>query len=324
MMGGARPDLGMVKRILRAIPPASGAEVMGAGIVSIALSLAGQETLSRILLVIDPLTWIVLVMLLPTRVWRDRARFRADARTPAALTAVAGTAVLGTRLTILGWDWAGAALLVISLMVWAALLVPVLGNRKTPTLGVSLLLAVSTESLAALAAALAAHEHSRWLLIAALMPFGVGLACYIFVLAQFDFHQLLVGRGDQWITGGGLAIATLAAAQLTTGAESLRILRDSHETFERLTLGLWVLTMLWLPVLVLTEALRPRFGYNIRRWSTVFPVGMYAACSFAASAVTRANAPASFAPVWVWVALTVWTITSVAALQRGQQMVCTT
>lgn len=39
-----------VERILTAIPPASGSVVMGTGIVSVALSLHGQETLSRILL----------------------------------------------------------------------------------------------------------------------------------------------------------------------------------------------------------------------------------------------------------------------------------
>jgi hypothetical protein len=43
---------------------------------------------------------------------------------------------------------------------------------------------------------------------------------------------------------------------------------------------LWIATMLWLPLLLLAEVLRPRLQYDVRRWSTVFPFGMYAACSF--------------------------------------------
>ena len=57
-----------VAPILDAIPPASGAVVMGTGIVSIALSLDGRETLSRILYAIDAAVWIALGLLLAGRV----------------------------------------------------------------------------------------------------------------------------------------------------------------------------------------------------------------------------------------------------------------
>ncbi|MDQ2896573.1 MAG: hypothetical protein M3Y09_13175, partial [Actinomycetota bacterium] len=87
---------------------------MGTGIVSIALSLDGHETISRVLLILDAIVWLALAVLLPARATRDRERFLTDVRTPAALTSVAGTAVLGTRLAILGWQWAGVALLVIA------------------------------------------------------------------------------------------------------------------------------------------------------------------------------------------------------------------
>lgn len=305
------------ERMLDAVSPASGAEVMGAGIVSIALSLDGQETISRILLIIDALIWVVLVGLLPARVMRDPARFRADARTPAALTSVAGTAVLGARLTTLGWESAGIVLLVIALVAWAALLVPVLSHWETPTVGVSLVLAVSTESLAALAATLAASEHARWLLFAALGPFGLGLGFYAFTIARFQLRQLAVGHGDQWLTGGALAISTLAAAELVAGARAQAILGGGHGILEVLALGLWVLTMLWLPVLILAEARYPRPGYDIRRWSTVFPVGMYAACSFALGAAAHAHVVTGFAQVWVWVSLAVWGTVLVATLHHA-------
>ena len=46
--------------------------------------------------------------------------------------------------------------------------------------------------------------------------------------------------------------------------------------------------------------------YDLRRWSTVFPVGMYAACSFVVGAVASVPAITDFARVWVWVAVAVW------------------
>jgi tellurite resistance protein TehA-like permease len=317
----SRPAAGVVKRTLDAIPPASGAVVMGTGIVSIALSLDRHETISRILLVLDAVTWVALAVLLPARAARDHGRFRADVRTPAALTSVAGTAVLGTRLTLLGWDWAGVALLVIAFLLWAALLAPVLAHWRTPTVGASLVLTVSTESLAVLAATLAIADQAHWLLVAAIAPFGLGLAFYVFVIARFDLRQLAIGHGDHWITGGALAISTLAAGKITTGAKALAVLGGASGTLKSVSLGLWALTMLWLPVLLLAEALRPRPGYDVRRWSTVFPVGMYAACSFAVAKADHATAITRFARIWVWVALAVWAVVFAAMIGRAIQIV---
>ena len=132
-----KPPAHALERLLAATPPASGAVVMGTGIVSIGLSLDGQETISRVLLILAAVIWAALAVLLPARAARDRARFRADVRTLAALTSVAGTAVLGTRLTVLGWDWAGVALLAIALVLWAAPLAPAPRNWVTPTVGSS-------------------------------------------------------------------------------------------------------------------------------------------------------------------------------------------
>jgi tellurite resistance protein TehA-like permease len=314
------PPARVLERLLDAIPPASGAVVMGTGIVSIGLSLDGHETISRVLLIVDAIIWVALAVLLPTRAARDRARFRADVRTPAALTSVAGSAVLGTRLALLGWDWTGVALLVIALVLWAALLVPILANWVTPTVGSSLVLTVSTESLAVLAATIAVREHAHWLLFAALAPFVLGLCFYVLVIARFDPRQLGVGHGDHWITGGALAISTLAAGRITIGAKTLAVLGNGGGAPKALSLGLWVLTMLWLPVLLLAEALRPRLSYDVRRWSTVFPVGMYAACSFIVGAAVHAPGITHFARVWVWAGVAVWLVVFVAMLRRGLRL----
>jgi tellurite resistance protein TehA-like permease len=315
-MPSRRATAPVLDRVLDSIPPAAGAEVMGTGIVSIALSLDRHETLSRILLAIAGVMWVTLAVLFPLRARRDRGRFLADVRTPPALTSVAGTAVLGTRVTLLGWTGAGIVALVIAAILWALLLTPVLTHWKTPTVGSSLVLTVSTESLAVLAATLAAAEHADWLLVAALAPFVLGLCFYVFVISKFDMRQLGVGRGDHWITGGALAISTLAAGKLTAGAQALAILGNGSGALKDLSVGLWVATMLWLPVLLAAEALRPRLRYDVRRWSTVFPFGMYAACSFVVGKAAHADAITSFARVWVWIALAVWAVVFVALLLR--------
>ncbi len=311
---------GALERILGAIPPASGAVVMGTGIVSIGLSLDGHETISRALLVLDAVIWMALAALLPARAARDRARCLNDVRTPAALTSVAGTAVLGTRLVLVGWNWAGAALLVTALVLWVALLGPVLSSWVTPTVGVSLLLTVSTESLAVLSAALAPHERARWLLDLGLALLLLGLGFYAFVISRFDIHQLTVGRGDHWITGGALAISTLAAGRITLAAKSLHTLSGITETLKVVSLALWALTIAWLPVLLAAEMLRPRLRYDVRRWSTVFPVGMYAACSFIVGSAGRTPAITDFARVWVWAGVAVWLVAFLAMLRRGRQL----
>jgi hypothetical protein len=96
MFAGREPAAGL-DRVLDCIldcipPPAAGAEVMGNGIVSAALSLDGDETLSRTLLVIAAAMWVTLAALVPMRAGRDRVRFLADQQSSRA-GAVTGVGV---------------------------------------------------------------------------------------------------------------------------------------------------------------------------------------------------------------------------------------
>jgi tellurite resistance protein TehA-like permease len=306
---------------LDAIPPASGAVVMGTGIVSVALLLDGRHTLSTILLILDASIWLALAVLLPARAARDGQRFAVDLRHPTALTSIAGTAVLGTRLTLAGWDWAGAGLLILATGIWLGLVPHVLRHWQTPTIGASFILTVATESLALLAATLAFSQRAAWLLYAALAPFCLGLGFYVFVLRRFQFRQVVVGMGDHWVTGGAMAISTVAAGRIALAAHRTGTLWHGHGPVETISLVLWCLTMAWLPALVLAEFLRPRLSYNVRRWSTVFPVGMYAVCSFVVGPITSTRGITEFARVWVWIALAVWLIVFTAMISRGPQLI---
>ena len=310
-------------RLLDSIPPASGAVVMGTGIVSVALLLDGRHLLSTILLVLDAIIWLALAVLLPARARRDGHRFAVDLRHPTALTSIAGTEVLGTRLTLAGWAWAGAGLLVIGTAIWLGLVPHVLRHWQTPTIGASFILTVATESLALLAATLAFSDRAAWLLYAALGPFALGLCFYGLVLSRFQFAQLVVGVGDHWVTGGALAISTLAAGRIAIAAQHTASLQGAHGALKTIALLLWCLTMVWLPALIACEILRPRLSYTVRRWSTVFPVGMYAACSFIVGELTETRGIVDFARGWVWVALAVWLVVFTGMVARAPRLVVT-
>ena len=55
-------------------------------------------------------------------------------------------------------------------------------------------------------------------------------------------------------------------------------------------------------------------GTEVRRWSTVFAVGMYAACSFAVGAAAHSHGLTDFTKIWVWVSVAVWLVVFIAML----------
>lgn len=289
---------------------------MGTGIVSVGLASDHRHTLSLVLLAIAAAIWLVLASVVVWRALRDRPRLVREARSPAALTGVAATAVLGARATGLGWSAVAAALLVIAAVTWVVLCASGPSNRSTPATGVSFMLTVSTQSLAVLAAQLATRAHAAWLLYAALALFALGLVMYVLVLARFDFRELIRGAGDHWVSGGALAISTLAAARITLGTVSLHRLTSAHGSLQTLTLVLWAASVAWIPVLLCAEIIRPRLSYDIRRWATVFPLGMYAACSFDAGLAAHAPGLLEFARVWLWIGFAAWVAVFSATIGR--------
>ena len=79
---------------------------------------------------------------------------------------------------------------------------------------------------------------------------------------------------------------------------------EQRQALATSTLVLWCLAMVWLFPLVTGEIIRPRLTYDVRRWATVFPLGMYAACSFATGQVTGIAGIADLGHVWTWIAFT--------------------
>jgi len=235
---------------------------MATGIVSIAILLDGSETLSRALLVVAAGGWLAGALLLlrglAGRSWRRRA-----IASISSLTAVAGTAVLGTRLTLLGWSWAGWALLAPATALCLVLLARLAGPHARPRSGSAFLVVVAPQSVSVLAASLAARLALSWLAAAAVVPLAYGLRDYARTLTRFDLRELRMGAGDHWIAGGAIAISTLACADLARATGVLRAPSGMHDLLRVATVVLWALTMAWLPALVGAEAL-----WRLRRRSS--------------------------------------------------------
>ncbi|MFJ8280913.1 tellurite resistance/C4-dicarboxylate transporter family protein [Streptomyces griseoviridis] len=299
-------------------PPEAGAAVLATGMISVGLQLTGHAVLSWIALALTCGAWVVLAAGLAVRPARERARWTAEAGTPGALTAVAATAVLGTRLSGLGRHRLAEVLLALAAACWPVLLVGGVRHwRRRGMPGAVFLGSVATETLAVLGATLARAVPAAWLAHAALVLFWLGLVLYGFALAGFDRRQLLEGAGDQWVAGGALAVSALAGARLliADGGRLYLWNDDDHGVLRAVTVALLVLCLAWFVVLAVAEAVRPRPRYDVLRWSTVFPLAMAAVAAL--EVATAAGIPwlGDLGRVLVWVAVAAWLAVLVGAVR---------
>ncbi|MDT9699034.1 tellurite resistance/C4-dicarboxylate transporter family protein [Streptomyces sp. P17] len=299
-------------------PPAAGAAVMATGIVSVGLHLTGYEVLSLIALTIACLAWLGLAADFVVRLLRQPERWRKEAGTSAALTAVAATTVLGTRFSAEDWQPLAAALLALAALLWPGLLHTVVRHWHRRMPGAVFLGCVATQGLAVLGATLAAAESTAWLAHAALVLFWLGLVLYVVALTRFDPRQVVEGAGDQWVAGGAPAISALAGAKLIA-ADSARLYlwnNDADDVLRRVTVALLVLDLAWYAVLVVAEVIRPRTRYDVRRWATVFPLGMTAAATLSVAAAVDVSWLEGPGEVLLWIAVAAWLAVAVGAVRE--------
>jgi hypothetical protein len=289
---------------------------MATGIVSVGLHLAGAETVSRGALVLACVVWAGLAAEFAVRLLEDRRQWLAEAETPGALTAVAATTVLGTRFSALGRQTLAEALPALSAVLWPPLLVLVVRHWKRRMPGAVFLTCVATQGLAVRAATLAAAVTTAWLAHTALAPFWLGLVQYGFAVARFERRQVIEGPGDHWVAGGALAISTLAGAKLLA-ADSARLYLwndDDRGVLRTVTVTLLVLAVAWYVVLLAAEVARPRPCYDVRRWATVFPMGMTAAAMLSVAAAVGGPWLKWPGRVMVWVAVAAWLAVAAGAV----------
>ncbi|MFF9047597.1 tellurite resistance/C4-dicarboxylate transporter family protein [Streptomyces parvulus] len=301
-------------------PPAAGAAVMATGILSVALHLTGYEVLSRVALFLACAAWVTLAANFAYLLLVERAQWLTRAGTPGALTAVAATTVVGTRFSLLGWTTLAAALLALAVLLWPGLLVLVVRHWGRGMPGAVFLGCVATEGLAVLGATLSAATSTPWLAHASLVPFWLGIVLYLLALFRFDLRQVALGSGDHWVAGGALAISALAGAKLIAAAGTDMYLWNSDDSavLHDVTVLLLTLDLAWYVVLFVAEFVWPRVRYDMRRWSTVFPLGMTAAATLSVAAAVDVGWLDAPGRVLMWIAVAGWLAVAAGAVLQAR------
>jgi tellurite resistance protein TehA-like permease len=295
-------------------PPAAGSAVMATAIVSTGLRQVGADVLSAIALGLAALLWLALADDFGRRLLRQRQQWTSESHTPAALTGVASTTVLGVRVSLEGWQPVAVALLIIATVLWPLLLWSVLRHLRPHMPGAVFLICVATQGIATLCATLGTALPARWLLGPALVLFVLGLVLYVDALVHFDFSAVRTGVGDHWVAGGALAISALACAKL---AESKVWTGALHDTLRMAALVILALAWAWYAVLATDEIRWPRLHYDVRRWATVFPLGMIGVATAEVAKATGWAWLRDPGHVLVWIAAAAWLLVFVGLLREA-------
>lgn len=305
MRSAAARWVGAVFPGLESLSPSYFAMVMATGIVSLAAQMYGRPGLAMALLGLNVLMWAVLWVLSVLRMLCYPRRFFGDMtdhlRGPGFFTSVAGTAILGSQLVILRANYSWALLLWgLSLVLWLLLTYGVFAaltiKQDKPTLdrgisGAWLLAVVAAQSLAVLAALLAAHAGQPWKLALnffALSMWLWGGMLYIWMASLIFYRYIFFAfsPGDlqppYWINMGAMAISTLAGSLLIANAPEAPFLHSLLPFLKGFTVFYWATGSWWVPMLLVLAVWRyvvRRFPlkYDPMYWGAVFPLGMYAA-----------------------------------------------
>lgn len=309
--------------------------VMASGIVGIAADQQNLDLVAEILFVVTALAYVVLAVLLVTRMLRFWSNFVADitnhAKGFAFLTTVAATNVLAAAsIVIRGWWDLAWALWWISLALWAVFiyttLIAVVIRRDKPGLqgginGSWFLLTVSTQSIAVVAGLFLTRTDNDALAFTAIAAFTLGIVLYLIVMTmvflRWTFHPLEPAEADPpaWIAAGAVAITVLAGSNMLLAADQApdRIARLAP-FLEGFVVMTWATATFWFPLMIAIGiwrhfVRRVPLRYHPSYWAMVFPLGMYGAATYRMRAALDLDALAWLPKLELAVALAAWAIT---------------
>jgi tellurite resistance protein TehA-like permease len=280
---------------------------MATGIISIACFLLEMQGISRVLLGIDVVAYVVLCLLLLLRLLFFFSRVKADindhVRGPGFFTFVAGTCVLGSALLIVLDRFRPAlALWFVGLSLWIVIMyafftaVTVRENKPSIEAGLNggwLLAVVATQSISVLGTLLAGRvgDYREPILFFTLCMFLLGCMLYLLLITlifyRFTFVNVTMASltPPYWINMGAVAITTLAGARLIIAAPAWSLMNELTPFLKGFTLFFWAAGTWWIPLLLALGFWRHvyrRFPlrYDPQYWGMVFPFGMYTVCTF--------------------------------------------
>jgi tellurite resistance protein TehA-like permease len=316
--------------------------VMATGIVSLAMHSEGFPVLPEALLWLNVIFYIVLWGITVLRIALFKSALIADlthhARGVTFLTVVAGTAVLGAQFANLT-PFMGIAvgLWLLAVLLWIILIytffAAVTIAEPKPSIDVAingswLLITVATESLCVLGTLVAqALGAVTAILFGALCTYLLGAMFYILFIALIIYRWIFLRMEPAkltppyWINMGGLAITTLAGAQLIVSSKSWEVLHDFQPFIVGFTLFFWATATWWIPLLVIVGLWRHvvehvPITYDPQYWSLVFPLGMYTVATFAFANATGMRFLLVIPHIAVYIAMLAWLVTFGAMLLK--------
>lgn len=309
------------------LPPDVFAVVMATGIVSVAARDHGYRRIDLAFTALAVAAFLALLTGLFLRVVARPASAFGEVRDPDValrlFTFVAACAVLSTRLSehVVVVD----AIDAVAALAWL-ILVPIAArdvcSRPRADLrdhahGAWLLASVATSGLAIAAAdRVTDHAWSGWLVISAL-AWALAILLYLAVAWLIAWRSMTGPfrpdevTPDSWILMGALAISTLAGDRLLGNGRRLGSWHWLLDVAHPVTLVLWIIASLWIPVLLYAEVWRIDHRSGSLKfagvwWSAVFPLGMYATATYATAVQLNMPSLVTISLVFFWNAATVW------------------
>jgi tellurite resistance protein TehA-like permease len=327
---------GALRQAARGLAPAYFALVMATGIVSVDAYLLGMPRVALALFWLNIAAFVAIVALtalralwFPRELWRDVVDHQ---RGPGFFTSVAACGVLGSQFILLARSHEAATVLwVLALALWIGLTYTIFAaftvkeNKPALAEGISgawLLAVVATQSIAVLSAYLAPHYgqlHRLALNFLALSMWLWGGMLYIWMISlifyRYNFFRFAPGdlSPPYWINMGAMAISTLAGSLLIVNSPEAPFLASLAPFIKGFTVLYWATGTWWIPmlaVLVVWRHVYARFplSYDPLYWGAVFPLGMYAACTFDMAHALGLEFLYPILPYLAYVAMTAWVV----------------
>ncbi len=343
-----RPGLRQAVDALEDMSPAYFGLVMATGIVSLASFLMGNPRIASALFYLNIVQFLILWVLYTARAVFHPRRFFGDMighlSGPGYFTAVAGAGILASQFMVQRENVAvGAGLWLLAVVLWLGLTYTIFTaftvKRDKPTLdkgitGGWLLAVVATQSLSVSSALLAARTGQPFRLELNLMALSMWLwggMLYIWMMSlifyRYAFFQFSPGdlAPPYWINMGAMAISTLAGSLLILNAPQAPYLQSLLPFLKGFTLFYWATGTWWIPMLLLLGIwrhgfMRFPFEYDPLYWGAVFPLGMYAACTWQMDRAMEFGFLGGLPRAFLYIAMAAWTITflgMVSTVARG-------